>query len=501
MFVLLLSVIIVICSLIKLLDVYQKSLPSYKASIGLGGPAPLTFCQAIKLALSLNRVNIFTSFREYAQTYKKSYAFWCLGTAYVRIIKAEDMEKILSSAKHAKKGFVYRFLVPFLGEGLLISNGKKWAHRRKILTPAFHFNILQQFVKIFQREGAKLTTQVKFAENPVNLPKIISKHTLNVICETAMGVTLDSQEESQVYREGIHQTGKVLVLRFIKPWLRSDFVFRIMGYENVLWQILTPIHSFTRKIIRERCCKFKDNQPTVNNNETCDRRERHAMLDTLLLAEQNDQIDLEGIREEVDTFTFEGHDTTASAITMILFSLAENPAVQEKVYREIMSIRGEKNGSPLEIADYSNMVYTDRVIKECLRLYPPVPYISRELTEDQEINGYSVPAKTLIEALIFDLHRDPEVFPDPERFDPDRFLPEHVERRHPFAYLPFSAGPRNCIGQKFALLEIKTVIESILMNFRLSPITHRDDIVFIADMVLRTEDPIKIEFIKRPQNQ
>uniref|UniRef100_A0A1B0DL32 Uncharacterized protein n=1 Tax=Phlebotomus papatasi TaxID=29031 RepID=A0A1B0DL32_PHLPP len=311
-----------------------------------------------------------------------------------------------------------------------------------------------------------------------------------------MGIKLDSQEESQIYRESIHQAGKVLVLRFIKPWLNSDFVFRILGYEKLLNKILQPIHSFTRKIIRQRNIKFMDNRDQ-QDCEIYDRREKHAMLDTLLLAEKNNQIDLEGIREEVDTFTFEGHDTTASAINMILFSLAENPDIQEKVYEEIMEIIQRKNGNSLEIFDYTNMTYTDRVIKESLRLYPPVPYISRELTEDQLINGYPAPTGTLVEAHIFDLHRDPQYFPDPERFDPDRFLPEQVEKRHPFAYLPFSAGPRNCIGQKFALLEIKTVIESILINFHLSPITQREDLVFVADLVLRTADPIKIKFTRR----
>ncbi|GAB0089936.1 Cytochrome P450 [Sergentomyia squamirostris] len=480
--------------LIKIIDLYHQSLPSYEAALKIGGPPPLTFCQAIKLALTLNRENIFSSIREDAKIHKKSYVFWCLGQAYVRIIKAEDMEKILASAKHTKKGFLYRYLQPFLREGLLLSYGKKWIHRRKILTPAFHFNILQQFLKIFQHESRKLVHLLNTKESleEINIPKLFSTHTLNVICETAMGVTLDSQEDSQSYRENIHRAGTVFVLRFIKPWLGSDFIFKMFGYEKMLNEFLMPIHSFTRKIIHERRAKFMNDHQSIEG-----KKERHAMLDTLLWAQEQGFIDLEGIREEVDTFTFEGHDTTASAITMILLSLAENQHVQEQVYGEISKITTDKEEKSLEIFDYTNMTYTDRVIKECLRLYPPVPYITRELTEDQEINGHVLPAGALIEVHIFDLHRDPQYFPNPEHFDPDRFLPENVENRHPFAYLPFSAGPRNCIGQKFALLEIKTVIESILINFHLSPITKREDLVFVADLVLRTVDPIKIKFSRR----
>lgn len=149
------------------------------------------------------------------------------------------------------------------------------------------------------------------------------------------------------------------------------------------------------------------------------------------------------------------------------------------------------------MAQLSELSYTDRVIKECLRLYPPVPIISRETSEEFILFGCKIPIKTMSHIHIFDLHRDPDQFPDPERFDPDRFLPENIEKRHPFAYVPFSAGPRNCIGQKFALLEIKALLKHILFNFRLTPITKREDIVFIADLVLRSRDPVRVQFHRR----
>ncbi|XP_055707519.1 probable cytochrome P450 4ac1 [Phlebotomus papatasi] len=488
-----------------LLEIFFRSLPSYTATIGVGGPYPKPFWQGVKFALTLNRVSIFTLFRTYAETFQKSYAFFGFGRIYLHIIKAEDMENILNSSKHAKKSFMYNFLVPFLGDGLLISGGTKWSQRRRILTPAFHFNILQQFLKIFQEESINLSQKLLKLDPEdrgiVNLPPLTSRHTLDTICETAMGVKLDSLEEPDAYRNNIYSIGRLLVDRSLQPWLANDFIFKVLGYKEKLDKCLTPIHSFTRKIIQQRRYEFheEDIVPVASTSEDIygGKKQRYAMLDTLLTAERNNLIDVEGIREEVDTFTFEGHDTTASGITMILFCLAQNPDIQEKVYEEIKSIRQEKNGAPLEIADYSNLVYTDRVIKECLRMYPPVPFISRELTETQEVNGYPVPTGTIVALHIFDLHRDPQYFPDPERFDPDRFLPEQVEKRHPFAYLPFSAGPRNCIGQKFALLEIKTVIESILINFHLSPITRREDLVFVTDLVLRTADPIKIKFTRR----
>lgn len=108
-----------------------------------------------------------------------------------------------------------------------------------------------------------------------------------------------------------------------------------------------------------------------------------------------------------------------------------------------------------------------------------------------------LPVDTQIHVFIYNLHRDPAQFPDPERFDADRFLPEVSDARHPFAYIPFSAGSRNCIGQKFAMLEIKSLITSILAEYRLEAITKVEDVVLISDLVLRAQDPIRIRCVKR----
>lgn len=222
------------------------------------------------------------------------------------------------------------------------------------------------------------------------------------------------------------------------------------------------------------------------------------MLDTLLVAESKDEIDAEGVREEVDTFLFEGHDTTSAGLIFIFFLLGQHQDVQQQVYEEIKSIVDEAGDEPLNTNDFNNMVYTERVIKESLRLYPPVPFISRDLTEDIRLKtGQRIPKDTQCHLHIIDLHRDPDQFPDPEKFDPDRFLPEEVAKRHPFAYLPFSAGPRNCIGQKYAMLEMKSCMTDVVMKFRVEPVTKLEEIDFIVDIVLRTKKPVQVQFLKR----
>ncbi|XP_031636156.1 probable cytochrome P450 4ac1, partial [Contarinia nasturtii] len=161
--------------------------------------------------------------------------------------------------------------------------------------------------------------------------------------------------------------------------------------------------------------------------------------------------------------------------------------VQQKLYEEILTIGDDMN--------YNNLTYMDAVIKEALRLYPPVPFIGRVLGEDTIIDNVKLPAKTIIHIVIFMLHCDPKYFPDPEKFDPNRFINNEI--KHPFAYVPFSAGQRNCIGQKFAMMELRTAVGEIIKNFKLVPITKPEDVVIISDLILRARDPIRVKFVPR----
>lgn len=167
------------------------------------------------------------------------------------------------------------------------------------------------------------------------------------------------------------------------------------------------------------------------------------------------------------------------------------------------------------IQDLSDMPYLERVIKETMRLYPPVPFIGRISSEDVEVAGYKIPKGCYIGIEIFNIMRDPDHFPNPEQFDPDRFLPENSKHRHPYAYIPFSAGPRNCIGkyfnqrlrkwtfnnsitgQKFAFLEEKAVVSSVLRKFRLKSADKPEDINLVSELIMRTDDGLKIYLEKR----
>ena len=143
------------------------------------------------------------------------------------------------------------------------------------------------------------------------------------------------------------------------------------------------------------------------------------------------------------------------------------------------------------------MKYLECVMKEVQRLYPTAPFIGRMLTQETEINGYTVPSGTTAGILTFLVHRDPRIYKEPERFDPERFTPEASVGRHPFAFLPFSAGPRNCIGQKFAMMEQKIVLSSFLRHFAVRSIDPRDRMIVVGEMVLRPRNGFKIVIQER----
>ncbi|KAJ6617597.1 putative cytochrome P450 4ac2 [Pseudolycoriella hygida] len=453
----------------------------------------------------LSQEEIFAYLRRNADRFQGSYAHWFFGLWSFEICRAKDAEQILGSAKHIDKSNIYNLLHPFLKTGLLTSNGEKWHTRRRLLTPAFHFDILKEYLEVFREESDRLVMSLKSMNGKeVDIVPIATQFTLNTICESAMGVKLSGfGNDGIIYRKNIYQMGTLLLSRLLRPWLMSDFVYSLLGHKKQMDEVLKPVLAFTKSIIATRKANFtnttiEETPEEVELNENIyfrSKKRRYAMMDTLLQAEQQGLIDDEGIIEETDTFTFEGHDTTSSAITFIILLLAHHPEAQEAIFNEIQEFLHMKD--ELTIDDFNRFEYMDRVLKECMRIYPPVPFISRNLAEDYQHDGFVQPKGTTVNIHIFDIHRDPEIFPDPEKFDPDRFLPENCAKRSNFAFIAFSAGMRNCIGQRFAMLELKMVVSKLVSNFKIVPITQREDITFVGDMILRSREPIRIKFIRK----
>ncbi|XP_011704907.1 PREDICTED: cytochrome P450 4c3-like [Wasmannia auropunctata] len=154
-----------------------------------------------------------------------------------------------------------------------------------------------------------------------------------------------------------------------------------------------------------------------------------------------------------------------------------------------------ENKDKFTLKTLQQLSYLERCIKEGMRLYPIAYAIIRMTAEDVKLQSYLVPSGTHVYCYIYGVHRDPNFWPNPEVFDPDRFLPEKIRNRHPYSYIPFGAGPRNCIGQRFAMLEMKAMIASLINNFYLESVDHLKDLQLQGDMILRPAHPLRIRFV------
>ncbi|KAK9872655.1 hypothetical protein WA026_018789 [Henosepilachna vigintioctopunctata] len=431
----------------------------------------------------------------------KTLRTWLLTYPVIATYDYVDLEKILGSSANNTKGPAYDALRDWLHDGLLISTGDKWFSRRKMLTPAYHFKILQKFLHIFNKESTNFINNVinEKCKNLDTLP-IVTKYTLNSICETAMGTCLDESSDGDAYRKAVYDIGVIAMERMLKIWLMFDFIFRFSKHYDSHKKTLQILHGFSASVIEKR---KKDLNILRHNSEDIysimDARQQ-SMLDLLLAVQMDgENISDDGIKEEVNTFMFEGHDTTSMSICYTLMLLANNKHCQELIYDEIISVCGTESGE-LSYMNLQSLKYMERCIKESLRLYPSVPMIARTMGEDVKCHtGLVIPKDCMLIISIFELHRSDDLYPDPEKFDPDRFLPENVIKRHPYAYIPFSAGARNCIGQKFAMMEMKCLLAKIIRSFILEPIDTPESVNFITDIILRPKDPVRVKFVPRIQ--
>ncbi|XP_072030699.1 cytochrome P450 4F4-like [Amphiura filiformis] len=393
----------------------------------------------------------------------------------VTIYHPEAAKAILSTSE-PKEDYIFDMLRPWLGDGLLLSTGKKWARNRRLLTPGFHFDVLKPYAKIFQGSANDLVTKWRtLCSNgkPVSREMFadISLLTLDSLLKCIFSVESNCQEEAEgrekhPYIRGVVELAQLTMerIRFLPHHI--DLIYHL-SYNGYKWRRATKlVHSYTKSVIQKRKDVLKDPENSRDQD-----RKYIDFLDILLSAKDEDGSGLtdQEIQDEVDTFMFEGHDTTASGISWFLYNLAVRPKIQEKCQREIDEYFQLKGTDQLEWNDMNNLPYLTMCIKESLRLSTPVPYILRRVTRDITLpDGKVIPTGSFASILLVGIHLNPAIWTDPEFFDPARFSSENMKNMPPYSFVPFSAGPRNCIGQNFALNELKITCATLLFNFEFS---------------------------------
>ncbi|XP_065920516.1 cytochrome P450 4F4-like [Dysidea avara] len=399
--------------------------------------------------------------------------------------------------KEDKSDQMYRLLVPWLGRGLLIANGDKWFRSRRLLTPAFHFGVLKPYVQVYNECAQILMdkwTNQSISNKPVEICEPVSLLTLDVVLRCAFSYKSNCQDPGikTPYVSAIGSLGKLVSQRIQYPLHLIDFLFYLSPSGREFNRVLKVLHDHSEKVIRDRKTVLEEQVRKGEPIKPTNGRKYLDFLDVLLTSKDEDGVGLsdEQIRAEVDTFMFEGHDTTASGISWTLYCLAKYPVHQEKCREEIWSILNGRD--TFEWDDLKSLSYTTMCIKESMRLNPPVPHYFRNVSEDTIIKGHLIPKGTMVGINALELHYQPDLWENPKVFDPLRFLPERCDERDSFTYMPFSAGPRNCIGQTFALNEERIVISSILNKFSLE-LDEDHPVEWVSTMILRAKHGIKLK--------
>jgi cytochrome P450 family 4 len=341
----------------------------------------------------------------------------------------------VQSPKFLSKGIVADALKDSLGDGLFFSTNEKWHIRRRIITPTFHFKILEQFFENFKKHNRILMDQIDEKTNgeSFNVIPLITKTMIDTMCETAMGI--DAMDCSQ-YAESLPELLSLTIKRLVTPLYLVKWIYFFTNLRRDILKHAKVTKEFTTKVINKRREELTKLQSNKENDDDSDIgiKKKACLLDVLLQSSVNDvQLTTDEISEEVDIFMIGGHDTTTNVVSFALYFLATHPEAQEKVVREIEKIIGDEE---LTFKSIQQFQYLDLVIKETMRLHPPVPVISRRLSEEIEIEGCTFPAKTNFNLMLFKMFRNPEIFPNPDEFIPERF---GGDEKFTFSYIPFSA--------------------------------------------------------------
>ncbi|XP_049496058.1 cytochrome P450 4F3 isoform X8 [Panthera uncia] len=420
---------------------------------------------------------------------------WWVGPwhAVIRIFHPTCIKPVLfaPAAIAPKDAVFYSFLKPWLGDGLLLSAGDKWSSHRRMLTPAFHFNILKHYVKIFNDSvnvmHAKWKRLVSEGSTRLDMFEHISLMTLDSLQKCVFSFDSNCQEKPSEYIAAILELSALVAKRHQQIFMHMDFLYYLTSDGQRFRRACRLVHNFTDAVIQERRRTLPD-EGVDDFLKAKAKAKTLDFIDVLLLTKDKDgkQLSDEDIRAEADTFMFGGHDTTASGLSWVLYNLAKHPEYQERCRQEVQELLRDREPKEIEWDDLAQLPFLTMCIKESLRLHPPVTVVSRCCTQDVVLpDGRVIPKGVICLVSIFGTHHNPSVWPDPEVYNPFRFDPENIKERSSLAFIPFSAGPRNCIGQTFALTEIKVVLALTLLRFRVLP--DKEEPRRKPELILRAE--------------
>ncbi len=391
---------------------------------------------------------------------------------YVKYILQENNRNYI-------KSFGYEVLKIFLGNGLLTSEGDFWRQQRRLAQPAFHREKLEALTKQMTASAEKLVQKWKNKYNyggVITITDEMNEVTLDIVAEALFGVNVSGKLEE--IRNAVSVSNHFAMDR-IKRAVRIPLWFPTPANR----QFNSESKKFDKMIYG-----IIDSR----RNES----DKHNDLLSMLMGAQDEETgermsDLQ-LRDEIMTIFIAGHETTAIALSWLWFLLSQNPEAEEKLRNELKTVL---NGKTPSFEDLPKLKYTKMVVEETLRLYPPAWIVGRRPLEDDVVGGYLLPKGINVLMVSYLIHRHPDYWENPNKFEPERFSPERAASIKKYSYFPFGGGPRLCIGNNFAMMEAQLVVATILQHFHFT--MAQNSVPLLEPLItLRPQGGIKMNILK-----
>jgi cytochrome P450 len=381
-----------------------------------------------------------------------------LGISKMLIVNhPRQMQHILvdNAQNYRKGGAMWDAVRAMLGNGLVVSEGSFWMRQRRMMNPQFHRQRLAALndLMVSAITEALDTWEQSANGSDFNVASAFSELTMKVITRTLFGTGLSNDEMDRVSKAmnyALSYIIQAIVLNSLPSWMpapgKKEFEQSIKQIDETVYRIIAD----SRK----------------DNGES---NHLMAMLLDMVDDETGEGMTDQQLRDEVTTLFLAGYETTSIALAWAFDFLTHQPDVMEKLQAEVDSAIGDRLPT---FADLMKLPYSRMILSETLRIRPAAWQLPRTAVEDDEIDGYPIPAGTTITGLIYMCHYHPDEWDNPEVFDPERFQPDKTEKRHKFAYMPFGAGQRKCIGMDFALMEGQLALAMVAQRYKLSKTTE-----------------------------
>jgi cytochrome P450 len=358
------------------------------------------------------------------------------------------IEAVLGGDYHNfTKGRIMRANRLMLGNGLILNEGDDWMRQRHLVQPAFHRERIAAYADVMVAFTQRLTASWQDGES-IDVLAVMKRLTLEIIAKTLFDSDISDQA-------GV--VGKALQTFLEEFAARTDRGLLVPEY------IPTPGNMRLQKAVH----RLDEIVYGMIRRRRLSGQANNDLLSMLLEArdERGKQMSDQQLRDEVMNILLAGHETTALALTWTWYLLAKHPEVENRLFTELERVLG---GRSPQVADMPNLSYTDWVLKEALRIYPPVWCILRVALDDCKVGGYTIPAGSSLCASQWVMHHDRRYFDDPDAFKPQRWENELIRRLPAFVYFPFGGGPRGCLGYSFAITEALLIIAALASKFRFS---------------------------------